>query len=594
MTNLWLYLLDVMTISTRIYKSIQQGKVLTVFFVVTLVTDVHALPLNGGELNKQVAIPFNHVSTRLIDKMGVKTTIPPDNMPNTNQSDKTIKIRSITIISAPEGSDYARVNNVIKRKIKSFLNKEISFQQLQKLTLDITELYRENGALLTRVIIPQQDFYDGKVILTVIPGALDEIVINNRSRINNDLIKSQIPKGLKFSDVIKKDDVDRYALLLNEIPGTSTQLHLFPGNNPGTTSIKLDIDETNRYSGMIMLDNYGNRTISRERFIAESGVYSLAGLGDWLGLGLVASKGKGWVSSLSIDYSWLSGFDASRLGIGYNRLDYKYYFLDNTFYGYSDTVNFQISQPVIRNSSSFATAYTAISYSRMVDKYPWLFSVYGPSAEKTVSKWTTGFFLRGNFGRVGILGANLELVNGEVDYLNKAAEFWNGADLRRTGGYFYQLNSQIEHILEMNARYIVRNSVTGMYSNKNIDSSQKFSAGGPLAVRGFDADEVMLDTGMTWKGEITRYVSVPAIENIAISGFYEYGYGKVNRKNKTASGESLTHNNTVGISSVGVGINIPSKSLGDYSLSWSHQMKKNIQLETSDKNRIWLSYSFKI
>ncbi|HGH3389753.1 TPA: ShlB/FhaC/HecB family hemolysin secretion/activation protein [Citrobacter freundii] len=567
-----------------------------VSLIVTLATDVHALPLTGGELNNQITTPYNHISQFPVDNGEINIMdIHNDNIPHSTQDDITLKIRSITITSAPEGSEYERINNIIESMIKSYVDKNITFQQLQKLTSDITELYRNNGALLTRVIIPQQDFHNGKVILTVIPGALDEITINNRSRVNNDLIKSQIPEGLKFSDVIRKDDIDRYALLLNEIPGASTQLHLYPGNNPGTTSIQLDIDETNRYSGIFMFDNYGNRTISRERFIAETGIYSLAGLGDWLGLGLVASKGNGWVSNLSVDYSWLSGFDASRFRIGYNRLDYKYYFLDNSFCGYTDTVNFQITQPVIRNSRQFSTLYTAISYSRMVDKYPWLFSVYGQSAEKIVSKWTAGMAMRNNFGKSGILGVNLEIVNGEADYLNKAAEFWNGADLRQTSGYFYQLNAQMEHTWELNANYIVRNSITGMYSNKNIDSSQKLAAGGPLAVRAFDADEVMLDTGIIWRGEITRHIPLAAIENVTLSGFYEYSHGQMNRKNKTSSGHVLTNNNFIGIAASGIGFNIPSKSWGDYSVSWSHRMMtKGIQLEKSDKNRIWLSYSLRI
>ncbi|MEG2267572.1 MAG: ShlB/FhaC/HecB family hemolysin secretion/activation protein, partial [Acinetobacter sp.] len=185
--------------------------------------------------------------------------------------------------------------------------------------------------------------------------------------------------------------------------------------------------------------------------------------------------------------------------------------------------------------------------------------------------------------------------NGEADYLNKAAEFWNGADLRQTGGYFYQLNAHMEHTWELNADYIVRNSITGMYSNKNLDSSQKLAAGGPLAVSAFDADEVMLDTGIIWKGEITRHISLPALKNMTLSGFYEYSHGQVNRKNKTLSGDVLTNNNFVGIAAAGIGINIPGKSWGDYSVSWSHRMiTKGIQPENSDKNRIWLSYSLKM
>lgn len=97
------------------------------------------------------------------------------------------------------------------------------------------------------------------------------------------------------------------------------------------------------------------------------------------------------------------------------------------------------------------------------------------------------------------------------------------------------------------------------------------------------------------EGEITRHIPLAAIENVTLSGFYEYSHGQMNRKNKTSSGHVLTNNNFIGIAASGIGFNIPSKSWGDYSVSWSHRMMtKGIQLEKSDKNRIWLSYSLRI
>ncbi|HAT1638784.1 ShlB/FhaC/HecB family hemolysin secretion/activation protein [Raoultella planticola] len=588
-----------MIISTLGQAKSLWGKLLSIAFLIAISTlDVSAFPLNSGELNSQLIKPNLPLNRQPMQNDEVSIINKADDWGNsTSQDDITLTVKAIFVNGAPEGVSYKKTNDLISSLAKSYINEDITFSRLQDLALKMTKLYRENGFFLTRVIIPQQDFKDGNILLTVIPGTLDSIVINNNADISNDLIKAQIPERLKFNEVIRTDDIDRYALLLNEIPGTSSKLHLFPGNNPGSTSVLLDIDETSRYRGAFIIDNYGNKTISRERLIAELGMSSLAGRGDMLGMSFVGSHGKGRVSNLAMDYSWLTGFDASRLGVGYNRLDYKYYFLDNTFHGYADTVNVKLTQPVIRQNDLYLTGYTSIYSSRMVDKYPWLFSVYGQSAEKTVLKSSSGLAMRTNFSNNSTLSANIEIVNGKVDYQNKAAEFWNGADLRQTSGYFYQLNTQLESIFKLNKNHAIRSNIIGMYSNKNVDSSQKLAVGGPFSVRSFDSDDIMLDSGVIWKGEITRdiYLPVSTINNMTVFGFYDYAYGQVNRKNRTTTGHVLTQENDIYVAAAGVGVNIFSKFLGDYSITWSQRMlNKGAQTNPSDKHKLWLSYSINI
>lgn len=588
-----------MIISTLGQAKSLWGKLLSIAFLIAISTlDVSAFPLNSGELNSQLIKPNLPLNRQPMQNDEVSIINKADDWGNsTSQDDITLTVKAIFVNGAPEGVSYKKTNDLISSLAKSYINEDITFSRLQDLALKMTKLYRENGFFLTRVIIPQQDFKDGNILLTVIPGTLDSIVINNNADISNDLIKAQIPERLKFNEVIRTDDIDRYALLLNEIPGTSSKLHLFPGNNPGSTSVLLDIDETSRYRGAFIIDNYGNKTISRERLIAELGMSSLAGRGDMLGMSFVGSHGKGRVSNLAMDYSWLTGFDASRLGVGYNRLDYKYYFLDNTFHGYADTVNVKLTQPVIRQNDLYLTGYTSIYSSRMVDKYPWLFSVYGQSAEKTVLKSSSGLAMTTNFSNNSTLSANIEIVNGKVDYQNKAAEFWNGADLRQTSGYFYQLNTQLESIFKLNKNHAIRSNIIGMYSNKNVDSSQKLAVGGPFSVRSFDSDDIMLDSGVIWKGEITRdiYLPVSTINNMTVFGFYDYAYGQVNRKNRTTTGHVLTQENDIYVAAAGVGVNIFSKFLGDYSITWSQRMlNKGAQTNPSDKHKLWLSYSINI
>lgn len=588
-----------MIISTLGQAKSLWGKLLSIAFLIAISTlDVSAFPLNSGELNSQLIKPNLPLNRQPMQNDEVSIINKADDWGNsTSQDDITLTVKAIFVNGAPEGVSYKKTNDLISSLAKSYINEDITFSRLQDLALKMTKLYRENGFFLTRVIIPQQDFKDGNILLTVIPGTLDSIVINNNADISNDLIKAQIPERLKFNEVIRTDDIDRYALLLNEIPGTNSKLHLFPGNNPGSTSVLLDIDETSRYRGAFIIDNYGNKTISRERLIAELGMSSLAGRGDMLGMSFVGSHGKGRVSNLAMDYSWLTGFDASRLGVGYNRLDYKYYFLDNTFHGYADTVNVKLTQPVIRQNDLYLTGYTSIYSSRMVDKYPWLFSVYGQSAEKTVLKSSSGLAMRTNFSNNSTLSANIEIVNGKVDYQNKAAEFWNGADLRQTSGYFYQLNTQLESIFKLNKNHAIRSNIIGMYSNKNVDSSQKLAVGGPFSVRSFDSDDIMLDSGVIWKGEITRdiYLPVSTINNMTVFGFYDYAYGQVNRKNRTTTGHVLTQENDIYVAAAGVGVNIFSKFLGDYSITWSQRMlNKGAQTNPSDKHKLWLSYSINI
>ena len=169
--------------------------------------------------------------------------------------------------------------------------------------------------------------------------------------------------------------------------------------------------------------------------------------------------------------------------------------------------------------------------------------------------------------------------------------------MRQTSGYFYQLNTQLESIFKLNKNHAIRSNIIGMYSNKNVDSSQKLAVGGPFSVRSFDSDDIMLDSGVIWKGEITRdiYLPVSTINNMTVFGFYDYAYGQVNRKNRTTTGHVLTQENDIYVAAAGVGVNIFSKFLGDYSITWSQRMlNKGAQTNPSDKHKLWLSYSINI
>ena len=89
-------------------------------------------------------------------------------------------------------------------------------------------------------------------------------------------------------------------------------------------------------------------------------------------------------------------------------------------------------------------------------------------------------------------------------------------------------------------------SLNGQQAGKNLDSSEKFSLGGPTSVRAYPSGEGSGDEGYRGTLEL-RHTMMPKVQGVL---FYDFGSVKINKTPFGAAG-----NNHKALSGAGFGVN---------------------------------------
>ena len=108
-------------------------------------------------------------------------------------SEKTIFLKSINIAGNKKYSD----EKIIKY-FENLINKDVTFTDLYRASLNVQSLYRENGYVTTRVIIPKQDFIKGKIKVIVVESYLEDIVVNGGTEGTREYVTYMLSKVFKY------------------------------------------------------------------------------------------------------------------------------------------------------------------------------------------------------------------------------------------------------------------------------------------------------------------------------------------------------------------------------------------------------------
>ena len=120
------------------------------------------------------------------------------------------------------------------------LGKDLPLTELFAIARRIESRYRGDGYVLTRVVVPEQTVTDGRFRLTVIEGFINEITVQGDAGDLKPRIESMLAKITRRRPA-NIAEIDRYLLLVNDLPGVSARGTLRPGNEPGSSQLVVDV-----------------------------------------------------------------------------------------------------------------------------------------------------------------------------------------------------------------------------------------------------------------------------------------------------------------------------------------------------------------
>jgi hemolysin activation/secretion protein len=158
------------------------------------------------------------------------------------------------------------------------LGTEITLARVYELAAALTRKYRNDGYVLSQVVVPEQAIRAGAVRLQAIEGYVASVrvegeVLGPRADLDAHLDRIRASRPLRAADL------ERSLLLVNELAGVTARATLSPSAEPGASDLTIDVSQR-RARGAIGLTNRGSKSLGPWRVDASADVYALFGAFD--------------------------------------------------------------------------------------------------------------------------------------------------------------------------------------------------------------------------------------------------------------------------------------------------------------------------
>lgn len=134
----------------------------------------------------------------------------------------------------------------------------ITVAELYDLVNKITATYRNDGYVLAKAILPPQEITEGHVKIRVVEGRLSNVRLEGE-RTDSRLLNTWA-KAIQKQTPLNNKQLERYLLLMNDLPGIDAESTLRPGDEPATAELVIHVTE-DKYSGSIGANNWGTRYV---------------------------------------------------------------------------------------------------------------------------------------------------------------------------------------------------------------------------------------------------------------------------------------------------------------------------------------------
>lgn len=403
---------------------------------------------------------------------------------------------------------------VLQPLVAEFKDVEISFDDLQRITDAVAELYRSKG-WLARVFLPQQDITEGSVTINIIEAKFGGVVIDNQSQhIGDDQVQAWIYERIPMEVDLSLDELERTLLVLNDLPDLSVAGSLQQGERSGETRLLLTVTDKPGFNGQLTADSYGGSSSGKVRASALLNANGLLTAGDQLAFYGMDSLGSVYVRT---SYSLAVGASGLRMGINASTMDYKVLgasFSSLATSGYATTEGIEVSLPLIRSKPMNMMGSANFTHNR--------FRNFANGAESVANSYDT------NVVQYGVSGNLLDswMDGGLNTWSFMVSEGENGKDpstqaqqVAGVAGSFaklrYSLN-RTQTLSDTTSGYV---SLSGQWASRNMDSSEELYLGGPTNVRSYGGSQ-----GGATQGNLATFELRQNLPNqIQLTGFYDVG-----------------------------------------------------------------------
>lgn len=181
---------------------------------------------------------------------------------------KSVSVDGVTVYNNSELSEvYA-----------SYIGKEVSFADLQAIARALTTKYRNDGYVLSRVVLKPQKVQGGTVELQAHEGYVSQVRFSGNLPENSDLLRAYGDR-ITAQRPLNAKTLERYLLLMDDLPGITARGVLSASSEKGASDLNVTI-ENQAFEGSIGADNRGNDFVGPYQLTGVAAFNSALGMFD--------------------------------------------------------------------------------------------------------------------------------------------------------------------------------------------------------------------------------------------------------------------------------------------------------------------------
>ena len=392
---------------------------------------------------------------------------------------KEIKISGSTIFK-PED---------LKPLYQSYLDKKVSFQDLDEITKKIEDQYVQKGYLTATAYIPEQNIKDGKVELKVVEGMLGKVTVEGNKWFSSALIRKFL--HLKKNEPVNIPRLQKDILRLNQNPDLEVKTLLQAGEVAGTTDIVLRAVDHFPYHVGVGEDNQGTRLTGKYRTTFHLRSSNLTGRADSLFISNILSA-----DTVGASAGYSLPVDTHGTSIG---MDMTYFnmTLGKELRTYNITGVTQIYDPHISKELYLTEDFQANTTVGMEIKVIKKKVAGTVTTDDQLRLPYLGFnFTKSDaFGGGGETNFSPQFTFGTSHFLGASVRNHPSASRDKTGGFFFNYQQNLSRLQKMfwDSYIAVRSFFQG--SPYTLPSSEQCQLGGINSVRGYPEGDYLADIG---------------------------------------------------------------------------------------------------
>lgn len=516
-----------------------------------------------------------------------------------------IEIKSMALIGAPEGAENVTFNfggldvegnNIYAAEELAPLYRDkigtaITLADLYSIANQITLKYRNDGYVLTQVVVPPQTIESGIARLQVVEGYIQNITVQN----NEGEPQSAINTIEAYADQIKNEkalnikDMERQLLLINDLPGMKARAIISPSATPGAADM-LIILSRKPYDAILTADNFGSRYLGQWVFGAAGTLNSVAGQNEAISGQFAYAPGSGHellYGGLSYEQPiWTQGTKLSLL-TSITDTDPGFDLAQFDVRGRAYQHSIKVTHPVIRSRSTNLNARFAFDWDDVMSR-----NDIEEKRRDHIRSLRAGVqydFLDTLLG-VAVNNMDLELSQG-IDVFDASEE--GDANLTRADGdpEYTKVTLAVQRLQRVTEDVNVQVTGRGQISNGPLLSSEEFAVGGILSGRGYDPSEIVGDEGVS--GNVEAQWNNPFVEpdgqvvkKYQLYTFYDIG--KVWNDDATTSDDE-----SESLASAGAGVRLDLTNDFQAGLAVAFPLTRRVESEDNRDERVYFNISKK-